>query len=142
MATVARQIGFRLYICLVTISIGFLGIHQPDIMFPGVSSEEHLRVLSWVMVGCSAAGIFDTVLNDILDHRFDWQAAANWRDAGYLVTAFCYLALIYMAARSGIPSAHDLLFGLNATACVWISIEDVRYRYVIPHQERESVHDS
>lgn len=142
MVTVARQIGFRFYICLITISIGFLGLTEPDIMFPGVLAEEHVRVLSWVMVGGSAAGIFDTVLNDVLDHRFDWHLAAQFRDGVYLGMAFCCLALIYMAAKSGTPSAHDLLFGLNATACVWISIEDVRYRYVIPHQERESVHDS
>ena len=142
MATVARQIGFRLYICLVTICIGLLGLTQPDVMFSGVLAQENLPALSWVMILCSAAGIFDTVLNDILDHRFDWKAAAQWRDTNYVGMAFCYLALIYMAARSGVPSAHDLLFGLNATACVWISIEDVRYRYVIPHQEREPRHDS
>lgn len=92
MASVARQIGFRFYICLIMISIGFLGLTEPDIMFPGVLAEEHVRVLSWVMVGCSAAGIFDTVLNDVLDHRFDWHLAAQFRDGVYLGMAFCYLA--------------------------------------------------
>lgn len=128
----SHQMGFRAYLGLVSFTIGVLGLTNPKAMFPGVPESEPIYGLAWLMVIGALAGIVDAIINDAMSSEYNWFTAARWRDTKCLAMAFSYLSLIYMAAKNGVPSVHDLFFGLNALAYIWVAVEDVRYRYVAP----------
>lgn len=138
-----RQRGLRLFICLEALLAGFLGFWAnllPAPLAAAVSIPFHWLSAGFILV--AVLGLLDLLINDILSNRYNFRAALNWRNDGYLILSGMYGAVLLSAAKADQLTVFHIHTLLVALACVWVAVMDVRYRYLTKEPSSDFSHQS
>ena len=128
----ARQIGLRLYTSFASLLIGVLGISSPLSLTLDTSAESLQTTVwaSYALILFALLGVLDVVINDILGPEFALKFALNRRNDGYILAALTYITLLLASAKVEAFGFIQAQLVLNAAACVWVAVMDVKYRYL------------
>ena len=126
----------RLYFCCSTTIASITSLLDPESLGWQLVQEVGPPA-QWVMVllgAMSLLGIIDSVLNDLLPQPIQLRMVLHYRDFGYMLMAAIYAAFVFMAVSRGHTSLLLIRYLVDMTACVYIAVCDVHYRYLMPRK--------
>jgi hypothetical protein len=128
----------RLYFCCSTFVASIISITDPLSLGWQLVTEVGwpADLVMYGLAGISFFGILDAVINDFLPDSYRFPVLRHYRDFGYMVMAAIYAAFVFMAVQRGHTSLLLVRYLVDMSACVYVAVCDVNYRYLMPRKRR------
>lgn len=132
--TNARQIGHRLTVAWLSLSVFLVTFLEPDSLRGQIVKDSGIigTAVAASLAIIAVITLVDVVVNDVLSERYTLQVTQTARMHLYMVQAVLNMAVVGTAVMAGIFSWVLCTYLVLALASVWIAVFDVWHRYVSP----------
>ena len=125
------QVGLRIWLCFSSLVSVIIPLTSKGVMYDQIiSSNGYGAYIGFTLiVALSIIGLLDVFINDLLPKRFRFEQAKNYRHLGFCCLALSNLGIIFVMMLRDFSSVVLLRYLLDAVACGWVAVKDVKLRY-------------
>ena len=136
--TKAREVGHRITVSLVALSLFCVGLLDPyGHGWALLHSPDGIGVfISWSLAAMAVVSLLDVVINDVLSERYTLHITQQLRTLWYMLQAMLNMGVVGAAVKTGQFSWILSTYAVLAFSSTWIASFDVWHRYIEPRQSR------
>ena len=119
---------YRLTMCSLAVSLWLIAEFDSRSLMAQFANHSYGSFLTAATGILGIVGMFDVLINDVMNERFKWRPAYRHRHLILVVLAFCYIAQVYIGATSFKSLGLNLFASWNAVSLLSLAFIDAAQR--------------